>query len=143
MDYTKGKLDDLVETIIAGGASMFVSAVGVPPKRVVDRFHEAGVLVMNMVCYQPPYRSCGFYEIARWLRGGSPTSNADKISMDNGFYIRRSNSDNSRRLVTQSMSIKRVPLVSISFAPRVARLVVILVSTGASSCTECSLTLRR
>lgn len=49
VDYTKGKLDELVETIIEGGAKVFVSAVGVAPKRVVDRLHEAGVLYMNMV----------------------------------------------------------------------------------------------
>ncbi|KAK5166557.1 uncharacterized protein LTR77_008100 [Saxophila tyrrhenica] len=48
-DYTKGKIDDLIETIIDGGAKVFVSAVGVPPKKVVERLHEAGVLVMNMV----------------------------------------------------------------------------------------------
>lgn len=46
IDYTKGQLDQLVETIIAGGAKVFVSAVGVAPKRVVDRLHEAGVLYM-------------------------------------------------------------------------------------------------
>jgi NAD(P)H-dependent flavin oxidoreductase YrpB (nitropropane dioxygenase family) len=49
VDYTKGKLDDLVETIIAGGAKLFVSAVGVAPKRIVDRLHQAGVLYMNMI----------------------------------------------------------------------------------------------
>ena len=49
VDYTKGHLDNLVETIIAGGAKLFVSAVGVAPKRVVDRLHEAGVLYMNMI----------------------------------------------------------------------------------------------
>ena len=49
IDYTKGKLDDLVETIIAGGAKVFVSAVGVAPKRIVDRLHQAGVLYMNMI----------------------------------------------------------------------------------------------
>jgi hypothetical protein len=49
VDYTKGKLDQLVETIIEGGAKVFVSAVGVAPKRIVDRLHEAGVLYMNMV----------------------------------------------------------------------------------------------
>lgn len=48
-DYTKGSLDQLVETIIEGGAKVFVSAVGIPPKHVVDRLHEAGVLYMNMV----------------------------------------------------------------------------------------------
>ncbi|KAH9897495.1 2-nitropropane dioxygenase [Xylariomycetidae sp. FL2044] len=49
VDYTRGALDELVETIIAGGARVFVSAVGVAPKRVVDRLHAAGVLYMNMV----------------------------------------------------------------------------------------------
>merc|ERR1712072_571890 len=36
-DYTKGKLDELVTIIIDSGAKLFVSAVGVPPKHVVDR----------------------------------------------------------------------------------------------------------
>ncbi len=49
IDYTRGDLDTLVETIIAGGAKVFVSAVGVAPKRVVDRLHQAGVLYMNMI----------------------------------------------------------------------------------------------
>ncbi|KAH8166820.1 hypothetical protein CIB48_g1463 [Xylaria polymorpha] len=48
-DYTKGSLDELVDVIIEGGAKLFVSAVGVPPKRVVDRLHGKGVLYMNMV----------------------------------------------------------------------------------------------
>ncbi|KAI1333225.1 2-nitropropane dioxygenase [Xylariaceae sp. FL0255] len=48
-DYTKGALDDLVDMVIAEGAKLFVSAVGVPPRRVVDKLHEAGVLYMNMV----------------------------------------------------------------------------------------------
>ena len=49
VDYTKGKLDDLIDVIIEGGAKLFVSAVGIPPKYVVDRLHEAGILYMNMV----------------------------------------------------------------------------------------------
>lgn len=48
-DYTHGLLDELVDVIIDEGAKLFVSAVGVPPGRVVRRLHEAGVLVMNMV----------------------------------------------------------------------------------------------
>ncbi|KAI5867224.1 2-nitropropane dioxygenase [Durotheca rogersii] len=48
-DYTGGKLDELIDITIESGARLFVSAVGVPPKRVVDRLHAAGVLVMNMV----------------------------------------------------------------------------------------------
>jgi NAD(P)H-dependent flavin oxidoreductase YrpB (nitropropane dioxygenase family) len=48
-DYTGGKLDELIDITIDSGAKLFVSAVGVPPKRVIDRLHDAGILVMNMV----------------------------------------------------------------------------------------------
>eukprot|EP00494_Astrolonche_serrata_P005384 UN05400 len=48
-DYSKGKTDELIEIIIDMGCSLFVSAVGVPPKHTVDRLHEAGIPVMNMV----------------------------------------------------------------------------------------------
>jgi len=48
-DYTKGKLDELVDVIIESGAKLFVSAVGVPPKHVVEKLHAANIVVMNMV----------------------------------------------------------------------------------------------
>jgi NAD(P)H-dependent flavin oxidoreductase YrpB (nitropropane dioxygenase family) len=48
-DYTGGKLDELIDITIESGAKLFVSAVGVPPKEVLDRLHGAGILVMNMV----------------------------------------------------------------------------------------------
>ncbi|MCJ1431745.1 hypothetical protein MMC27_001100 [Xylographa pallens] len=48
-DYTHGQLDALVDVIVEERAALFVSAVGVPPKGVVRRLHEGGVLVMNMV----------------------------------------------------------------------------------------------
>merc|ERR1719335_1832091 len=48
-DYTHGKLDELIDIVIAKGASLFVSAVGVPPRPVVDKLHKAGILVMNMI----------------------------------------------------------------------------------------------
>lgn len=48
-DYTHGQLDDLITVTIDEGAKMFVSAVGVPPKHVIERLHKAGILVMNMV----------------------------------------------------------------------------------------------
>lgn len=48
-DYTKGKLPELIDIICKSGAKLFVSAVGVPPKFAVDKLHEAGILVMNMV----------------------------------------------------------------------------------------------
>ncbi|KAF9774997.1 hypothetical protein IL306_006920 [Fusarium sp. DS 682] len=48
-DYTGGKLDELVDIIIDSGAKLFVSAVGVPPPYVIKKFHDKGILVMNMV----------------------------------------------------------------------------------------------
>ena len=48
-DYTGGKLDELIDITIDSGAKLFVSAVGVPPKRIIDKLHNAGILVMNMV----------------------------------------------------------------------------------------------
>jgi NAD(P)H-dependent flavin oxidoreductase YrpB (nitropropane dioxygenase family) len=48
-DYTGGKLDELIDITIASGAKLFVSAVGVPPREIIDRLHAAGILVMNMV----------------------------------------------------------------------------------------------
>ncbi|EPS28800.1 hypothetical protein POX_f07877 [Penicillium oxalicum] len=48
-DYTKGKLNELVDIIIESNAKLFVSAVGVPPKAVVEKLHGAGILCMNMI----------------------------------------------------------------------------------------------
>ncbi|KAJ7696498.1 2-nitropropane dioxygenase [Mycena rosella] len=48
-DYTKGQLPALIEVIIAEQAALFVCAIGVPPRAVVDRLHAAGIPVMNMV----------------------------------------------------------------------------------------------
>jgi NAD(P)H-dependent flavin oxidoreductase YrpB (nitropropane dioxygenase family) len=48
-DYTRGHLEELIDVIIEGGARLFVSAVGVPPKWVVDKLHEHGVLYANIV----------------------------------------------------------------------------------------------
>ncbi|KAF3771047.1 hypothetical protein M406DRAFT_33445 [Cryphonectria parasitica EP155] len=48
-DYTGGRLDELVDITIESGARLFVSAVGVPPRAVVERLHAAGIYVMNMV----------------------------------------------------------------------------------------------
>ncbi|TVY27597.1 putative monooxygenase [Lachnellula hyalina] len=48
-DYTHGQLDELITVTIEEGARLFVSAVGVPPPHVVERLHDAGILVMNMV----------------------------------------------------------------------------------------------
>ncbi|PTU18475.1 hypothetical protein P175DRAFT_0503274 [Aspergillus ochraceoroseus IBT 24754] len=48
-DYTKGKLNELIDIIIESGAKLFVSAVGVPPKAAVDKLHQHGILYMNMI----------------------------------------------------------------------------------------------
>jgi len=57
-DYTKGKLNELVDIIIDSGAKLFVSAVGVPPKHVVERLHKAGVLYMNMIGHPKHIKKC-------------------------------------------------------------------------------------
>jgi len=48
-DYTKGQLNELIDVIIKSKTALFVCAVGVPPKHVVDKLHAAGIPVMNMV----------------------------------------------------------------------------------------------
>jgi NAD(P)H-dependent flavin oxidoreductase YrpB (nitropropane dioxygenase family) len=48
-DYTHGHLDELIDVVIQNKAKLFVSAVGVPPKHVIDKLHAAGILIMNMV----------------------------------------------------------------------------------------------
>ena len=48
-DYTNGRLEELVDVIIEEKARLFVCAVGVPPRHVIKRLHEGGVVVMNMV----------------------------------------------------------------------------------------------
>jgi NAD(P)H-dependent flavin oxidoreductase YrpB (nitropropane dioxygenase family) len=57
-DYTKGKLGELVDIIIAEKASLFVSAVGVPPKAVVEKLHSAGILCMNMIGHPKHVAKC-------------------------------------------------------------------------------------
>merc|ERR1712137_618428 len=57
-DYTKGKLNELVDIIIDSGAKLFVSAVGVPPKAVVERLHKAGILYMNMIGHPKHIKKC-------------------------------------------------------------------------------------
>ncbi|KJZ74537.1 hypothetical protein HIM_06133 [Hirsutella minnesotensis 3608] len=48
-DYTGGKLEELIDITIESGAKLFVSAIGVPPKHIIDKLHRHGILVMNMV----------------------------------------------------------------------------------------------
>lgn len=44
--------------IIDSGARLFVSAVGVPPKHVVERLHKAGILYMNMIGHPKHVAKC-------------------------------------------------------------------------------------
>ncbi|KAF9886171.1 hypothetical protein FE257_011996 [Aspergillus nanangensis] len=48
VDYTKGALNDLTDVIIEEKVKLFVSAVGVPPKAMVDKLHAAGILYMHV-----------------------------------------------------------------------------------------------
>lgn len=48
-DYTRGQLSELIDVIIEEKVALFVCAIGIPPKEVVERLHKAGILVMNMV----------------------------------------------------------------------------------------------
>jgi NAD(P)H-dependent flavin oxidoreductase YrpB (nitropropane dioxygenase family) len=48
-DYTHGKLEELIDITIESGACLFVSAVGVPPKHIIEKLHKNNILVMNMV----------------------------------------------------------------------------------------------
>jgi len=57
-DYTKGKLGELVDIIIEYGAKLFVSAVGVPPKQVVEKLHKHGILYMNMIGHPKHVKKC-------------------------------------------------------------------------------------
>jgi hypothetical protein len=38
----------LIDVIIEEKASLFVCAIGVPPKEVVDKLHKAGIPIMNV-----------------------------------------------------------------------------------------------
>lgn len=57
-DYTKGKLGALVDITIESGAKLFVSAVGVPPKAIVDKLHAAGIAYMNMIGHPKHVAKC-------------------------------------------------------------------------------------
>ena len=47
-DYTHGKLPELTDIIIKEKAALFVCAVGVPPKWMVDKLHAAPRLWINV-----------------------------------------------------------------------------------------------
>lgn len=47
-DYTKGKLDELINIIIESGAKLFISALGLPPSQTLKQLHDNGILVMSL-----------------------------------------------------------------------------------------------
>jgi hypothetical protein len=47
-DYTKGQLPELIDVIIEEKVTLFVCAIGVPPKEVVEKLHKAGIPIMNV-----------------------------------------------------------------------------------------------
>jgi NAD(P)H-dependent flavin oxidoreductase YrpB (nitropropane dioxygenase family) len=57
-DYTKGKLPELIDVVIESGAKLFVSAVGVPPKAIIDKLHSAGIVYMNMIGHPKHAQKC-------------------------------------------------------------------------------------
>ena len=57
-DYTNGQLEELVQVMIDEQVGLFVCAVGVPPRWVVDKLHANGILVMNMVGSPKHVRHC-------------------------------------------------------------------------------------
>lgn len=57
-DYTKGKLGELVDIVIDSGAKLFVSAVGIPPRAIVDKLHKHGILYMNMIGHPKHVKKC-------------------------------------------------------------------------------------
>ncbi|KAF3913484.1 hypothetical protein AA313_de0207589 [Arthrobotrys entomopaga] len=57
-DYTKGKLAELIDIVIAEKASVFVSAVGIPPRWVVDKLHAAKIPYMNMIGHPKHVKKC-------------------------------------------------------------------------------------
>lgn len=48
----------MVDIIIESGAKLFVSAVGVPPKHVVEKLHKNGILYMNMIGHPKHVKKC-------------------------------------------------------------------------------------
>jgi NAD(P)H-dependent flavin oxidoreductase YrpB (nitropropane dioxygenase family) len=47
-DYTKGQLHTLIDILIEERVALFVCAIGVPPREVVDKLHAAGIFFMNV-----------------------------------------------------------------------------------------------
>lgn len=46
---TGGKLDELIDITISTGAKVFVGSAGLPPRNIIERLHEAGILVATVI----------------------------------------------------------------------------------------------
>lgn len=57
-DYMNGQLDALITVCIEEKAKVFVSAIGIPPKHVIDRLHANGILYMNMIGHPKHVAKC-------------------------------------------------------------------------------------
>lgn len=66
-------MPELIDVIIEEKAALFVAAVGVPEKWVVDKLHAAGIIVMN-VCRRF-YITPGFFLLTSLKRRSSVTQN--------------------------------------------------------------------
>ena len=65
-DYTKGQLPELIDVIIEEKTSLFVCAIGVPPKPIVDKLHKAGIPIMNVSLIAIYAHSLVRMALARW-----------------------------------------------------------------------------
>ena len=57
--FSEGELPELIDVIIQEKASLFVSAVGVPPAWAVDKLHAAGILSVYFI-YLIVFHFCKF-----------------------------------------------------------------------------------
>lgn len=82
-DYTKGQLPELINVIIEEGAKLFVSAVGLPPKWVIDKLHHHNILVANMVGKPSHAKKAVDLEVdiicAQGSSGGGHTGDIDTV----------------------------------------------------------------
>ena len=57
-DYTGGQMEALVNVMIEEKVPLFVCAVGIPPQWVVDKLHDNGIVIMNMIGAPKHARKC-------------------------------------------------------------------------------------
>jgi hypothetical protein len=84
-DYTKGQLPELTDVIIKNKAALFVCAVGVPPKEMIDKLHAAKIPVMKYaqysseVCCISLIPSLAWLGIQRYIGGNPITLSVDSL----------------------------------------------------------------